>query len=370
MRWVNLLSILYLYDTRFYLFFLLTCWFCSLIQASKRAENVPSSYSVTKSGSTSVSDLEKSKLSATLDWHHSDSSSSEIESNDSETTSSEDGLENLPMYGGHAIAGDDTSENGESSLDDPVFETDDDSSIKKITANSYEDDSNYFVQSSGTKSMAVVKRDATATTKCSVVPSQPRAKRVTSFMLWYSRNKSQFKTSHKNSNSRNPPNKKAGALWRALPSTEKAFWKREAMQLRLKNSSISSCQRSAASSRTISIDDPEYLLPEEKASLGCKPIDVAAHLKLLGSLLEATGYKLIETNPPLDPTGLQSNLLDIGLCAIASLLCLTREIAGLEHVQEDVFLRMLDHIAYFFPNMWKWRVFRSIRTERRFIYVI
>lgn len=99
------------------------------------------------------------------------------------------------------------------------------------------------------------------------------------------------------------------------------------------------------------ICDDSSTMVEEEHVLGIDPVDTAAHLKLLGDSLTRIGEKLLMADCKPSITGAYSVLLDSLLCSIGALLCLTREIPGLENLPEESFKKTLDHLAYFFPGL-------------------
>lgn len=65
---------------------------------------------------------------------------------------------------------------------------------------------------------------------------------------------------------------------------------------------------------------------------GIKPIDVAAHLKLLGESLTIIGLRLKEHEGQIAVSGSLSVLLDSLLCALGPLLCLTQQIPSCKRI--------------------------------------
>merc|ERR1712107_583149 len=79
-----------------------------------------------------------------------------------------------------------------------------------------------------------------------------------------------------------------------------------------------------------------------------EPIDVAAHLKLLGESLSVIGERLMEHEGQIAVSGSLSVLLDSLLCAMGPLLCLTQVVfSGVRVVNTlnvAVFQIFLDHL--------------------------
>lgn len=82
-----------------------------------------------------------------------------------------------------------------------------------------------------------------------------------------------------------------------------------------------------------------------------EPIDVGAHLTLLGESLELIGDRLKEHSGQIAVSGSLSVLLDSLLCALGSLGCLTLQIPGLGDQNPEVMKRTLENIAYIMPGL-------------------
>lgn len=94
----------------------------------------------------------------------------------------------------------------------------------------------------------------------------------------------------------------------------------------------------------------EELVPVYKVT-GVEPIDVAAHLKLLGESLELIGSRITEHEGQIAVQGSLSVLLDSMICALGPLTCLTRQVEELNAVPEEMQKEMLDNVAYIMPGM-------------------
>lgn len=83
-----------------------------------------------------------------------------------------------------------------------------------------------------------------------------------------------------------------------------------------------------------------------------QPIDIAAHLKLLGESLECIGERLKEHEGQITVSGSLSVLLDSLLCSLGPLICLTVQVPelNLEHLG-PTFSNTLDNIAYVMPGL-------------------
>ncbi|XP_023014930.1 HMG box-containing protein 4 isoform X2 [Leptinotarsa decemlineata] len=86
---------------------------------------------------------------------------------------------------------------------------------------------------------------------------------------------------------------------------------------------------------------------------GVKPIDVAAHLKLLGESLTIIGERLKEHEGQIAVSGSLSVLLDSLLCALGPLLCLTQQIPELQEncCTPEELMSTLDNVAFIMPGL-------------------
>ncbi|XP_042324493.1 HMG domain-containing protein 4 isoform X3 [Sceloporus undulatus] len=81
------------------------------------------------------------------------------------------------------------------------------------------------------------------------------------------------------------------------------------------------------------------------------PIDVAAHLQLLGESLSLIGHRLQETEGMVAVSGSLSVLLDSIICALGPLTCLTSQLPELNGCPKHVLSNTLDNIAYIMPGL-------------------
>ncbi|XP_030063961.1 HMG domain-containing protein 4 isoform X2 [Microcaecilia unicolor] len=81
------------------------------------------------------------------------------------------------------------------------------------------------------------------------------------------------------------------------------------------------------------------------------PIDVAAHLQLLGESLSLIGHRLQETEGMVAVSGSLSVLLDSIICALGPLACLTAQVPQLNSCPKQVLSNTLDNIAYIMPGL-------------------
>lgn len=87
--------------------------------------------------------------------------------------------------------------------------------------------------------------------------------------------------------------------------------------------------------------------------VGTQPIDVSAHLRLLGESLTIIGERLKEheVRGQIAVSGSLSVLLDSLLCALGPLLCLTQQVPETNGCPPEQLVKILDNIAYIMPGL-------------------
>ena len=81
-------------------------------------------------------------------------------------------------------------------------------------------------------------------------------------------------------------------------------------------------------------------------------LDCAAHMKLLGESLTSLGQRLQERDGQIPVAGSLCVLLDSMLCAVAPLLCVTKQVPELqEAIPPETLDKMLDNVAYIIPGL-------------------
>ncbi|XP_003492941.1 HMG box-containing protein 4 isoform X1 [Bombus impatiens] len=192
--------------------------------------------------------------------------------------------------------------------------------------------------------------------------------------------------------------KRLGELWATVPNLEKYNWRRRAKRLAAKPHSLPSKdepvwkmpppasrkkfinkigngkeQKPATSKKTIQLGLPSVVgnVPVSPPSnrtgkdlvnepmigtgmykvVGTQPIDVAAHLKLLGESLTIIGERLKEHDGQIAVSGSLSVLLDSLLCALGPLICLTQQVPETNGAKHETLSQMLDNIAYLMPGL-------------------
>ncbi|XP_075689811.1 HMG domain-containing protein 4 [Rhinoderma darwinii] len=163
--------------------------------------------------------------------------------------------------------------------------------------------------------------------------------------------------------------KKLAEVWKQLPERDKLVWKQKAQYLqhkqnkaeattvKRKSSPSESCSKIKGSSSGLS--SPHKKSPGSLVSFSSsptkvpdtEPIDVAAHLQLLGESMSLIGHRLQETEGMVAVSGSLSVLLDSILCAMSPLVCLTSNVPELNGCSKQVLSNTLDNIAYVMPGL-------------------
>ncbi|XP_062989534.1 HMG domain-containing protein 4 isoform X2 [Elgaria multicarinata webbii] len=163
--------------------------------------------------------------------------------------------------------------------------------------------------------------------------------------------------------------KKLAEVWKQLPEKDKLVWKQKAQYLQHKQNKAeaTTVKRKATSSEgapklkaslTGSLS-PHKKSPSSTVVLSSSPvkvpetdpIDVAAHLQLLGESLSLIGHRLQETEGMVAVSGSLSVLLDSIICALGPLACLTSQLPELNGCPKHVLSNTLDNIAYIMPGL-------------------
>ena len=97
----------------------------------------------------------------------------------------------------------------------------------------------------------------------------------------------------------------------------------------------------------------ERLVGRRTASEGAagRPLEVAAHLTLLGESLSIIGARLKEHEGQIAVSGSLSVLLDSLLCSMGPLLCLTQTVPQLDGANPATINQILDNVAYIMPGL-------------------
>ncbi|XP_043475587.1 HMG box-containing protein 4 isoform X3 [Leptopilina heterotoma] len=171
--------------------------------------------------------------------------------------------------------------------------------------------------------------------------------------------------------------KRLGELWATVPNLEKYNWRRRAKRLAAKPSSSPTSggkeTKPSSSKKMIQLGVPSMvgnlsLSPTSNRNnkdlvnepvigtgmykiVGTQPVDVAAHLKLLGESLTIIGERLKEHEGQIAVSGSLSVLLDSLLCALGPLICLTQQVPGANGARPQILSKMLDNVAYIMPGL-------------------
>ncbi|XP_051024501.1 HMG domain-containing protein 4 isoform X1 [Acomys russatus] len=163
--------------------------------------------------------------------------------------------------------------------------------------------------------------------------------------------------------------KKLAEVWKQLPEKDKLIWKQKAQYLQHKQNKAEATTVKRKASNTegsmkvrassVGVLSPQkkfppttMLLPASPAKTPeTEPIDVAAHLQLLGESLSLIGHRLQETEGMVAVSGSLSVLLDSIICALGPLACLTTQLPELNGCPRQVLSNTLDNIAYIMPGL-------------------
>ncbi|XP_028601771.2 HMG domain-containing protein 4 isoform X1 [Podarcis muralis] len=163
--------------------------------------------------------------------------------------------------------------------------------------------------------------------------------------------------------------KKLAEVWKQLPEKDKLVWKQKAQYLQHKQNKAeaTTVKRKATSSEgapklkasLTGALSPHKKSPSSTVVLSASPvkvpetdpIDVAAHLQLLGESLSLIGHRLQETEGMVAVSGSLSVLLDSIICALGPLACLTSQLPELNGCPKHVLSNTLDNIAYIMPGL-------------------
>ncbi|XP_063709925.1 HMG box-containing protein 4 [Culicoides brevitarsis] len=212
--------------------------------------------------------------------------------------------------------------------------------------------------------------------------------RFTAYMLWAKETRQQLMDTNPDMDFASA-SKRLGEMWANVPGSHKHQWKRKAKRLQTKikknanktaaaqqqaNKIAASKAMSASTARRAAkrIESEEQLkvqksqLPPGKKITGLslspaekppkmpnyQPLDIAAHLKLLGESLETIGERLKEHEGQITVSGSLSVLLDSLLCSLGPLMCLTTQVPELKLERlGPTFSNTLDNIAYVMPGL-------------------
>ncbi|XP_060101531.1 HMG domain-containing protein 4 isoform X2 [Heteronotia binoei] len=157
--------------------------------------------------------------------------------------------------------------------------------------------------------------------------------------------------------------KKLAEVWKQLPEKDKLVWKQKAQYLQHKQNKAeaTTVKRKATSSEgapklkasLTGVLSPHKKSPSSTVVLPSSPvkvpetdpIDVAAHLQLLGESLSLIGHRLQETEGMVAVSGSLSVLLDSIICALGPLACLTSQLPELNGCPKHVLVSYVDFLG-------------------------
>ncbi|XP_046355424.2 HMG domain-containing protein 4-like isoform X1 [Haliotis rufescens] len=173
--------------------------------------------------------------------------------------------------------------------------------------------------------------------------------------------------------------RRLGEMWQTLTKKEKWCWKRKAKKMAGKGSTLISTGKgnkpkpavstppapATPTAPTLPVAKP--MVPHQGARIakasgeesalspikgfGTEPVDVAAHLKLLGESLSIIGMRLQEHKGLIAVQGSMSVLLDSLLCSFGPLMCLTQQVPEINGCSRPTHGKTLDNIAYVMPGL-------------------
>uniref|UniRef100_A0A1B6LMQ3 HMG box domain-containing protein n=1 Tax=Graphocephala atropunctata TaxID=36148 RepID=A0A1B6LMQ3_9HEMI len=226
--------------------------------------------------------------------------------------------------------------------------------------------------------------------------------RFTAYMLWAKEIRQELMRANPELDF-SQTSKRLGELWATVPYNEKYIWKRKAKRLASKGGGgkeeksspmVTTCpkkrspptrkfinkQQSGGGQANQSVlqlgqpsvggnvptSSPDHPVKGGRSTLvaepvvgpgmykvvGTQPIDVSAHLRLLGESLSIIGERLKEHEGQIAVSGSLSVLLDSLLCALGPLLCLTQQVPEMSTgCAPEILSKILDNIAYIMPGL-------------------
>ncbi|KAE8749785.1 hypothetical protein FOCC_FOCC003524 [Frankliniella occidentalis] len=264
--------------------------------------------------------------------------------------------------------------------------------------------STYMMEKSSKKKLII--RDGKIVGRMKAQRKDKGKTRFTAYMLWAKEKRQDLTRKHPDMDFAQM-SKRLGELWATVPYNEKYAWKRRAERLANKGAGAKgaagtgagtmehpnmkrtkppppakskfinkgstretptkqqnargSHSNSAASLSALSISPPDrggkglvsepVIGPGMYKVVGTQPVDVAAHLKLLGESLSIIGERLKEHEGQIAVSGSLSVLLDSLLCVLGPLLCLTSQVPETNVCSQDMLSKLLDNTAYIMPGL-------------------
>ncbi|KAJ8040284.1 HMG domain-containing protein 4 [Holothuria leucospilota] len=233
---------------------------------------------------------------------------------------------------------------GGDDLGDLNFSSHGDDLISQLTASSGHFDPNSLLDESPTEEVplkpVVIKSSDKKNDKSKLKEKAKKKKKpITAYMMWCKANRAkiveQFPGLDFASYSR-----KLGELWHKLPEKEKTKWKHKQRSMLMKHKNVPALSRLKKQSRQrgVTKSRPKFKFPPPHTD----PIDIAAHLKLLGESLGNVGRNLMtHAGGETEVHGSISVLMDSMLSAIGPLMCLTSQVEELNVVPQKTQVKEL-----------------------------
>ncbi|KAL4236576.1 hypothetical protein ACF0H5_004961 [Mactra antiquata] len=208
--------------------------------------------------------------------------------------------------------------------------------------------------------------------------SAKKKRSPTAYMLWCSANRPRLVNDNPGIDF-STISKTLGEMWSNLSEKDKIVWKRKAKKAAGKGSTLITTGKTNPSklpgSQTVSTARqmviaqktpviPQTIVTSKQVKqspiddistpvkgFGIEPLDVAAHLKIVGESLSIIGMKLQEHRGLIAVQGSLSVLLDSMLCAVAPLMCLTAVLPETNGLPAETHMKNLDNIAYIMPGL-------------------
>lgn len=185
-----------------------------------------------------------------------------------------------------------------------------------------------------------------------------KARPMTAYMLWCREHRQRIVAENRDMDFATI-SRRLGEAWQSLSDKEKLNWRRKAKRLSAKTSNLINTGKGEQprskllnKQHKLSTSDCESSHPRDLYKVvGTAPIDVAAHLKLLGESLSIIGQRLTEHEGQIAVSGSLSVLLDSTLCALGPLLCLSAEVDEVNGCSSETLGSILDNIAYIMPGL-------------------
>lgn len=223
------------------------------------------------------------------------------------------------------------------------------------------------------------KKKQTKSAAAAEVEQTKKKRAPTAYMLWCSANRQRVVNDNPGIDF-STISKTLGEMWSGLSDKDKMMWKRKAKKAGGKGSTLIQTGKNAAlakqqaQAQPVPIRHGGHNPNAQKATaamtaamltktakqaaddipikgFGADPVDVAAHLKIVGESLSIIGMRLQEHRGLIAVQGSLSVLLDSMLCAMAPLLCLTNQVEELNGCSHQTHMKSLDNIAYIMPGL-------------------